>query len=113
MLPKKARVEYETEKFPYSINHLYTPDFVITKKDGSKLYIEAKGNGRQFDHSVRTKMISVRDQHPEIDLRILFFSDGKIGPKRKDGSFMKQSDWAIKNNFKFAIGTVPIEWLKE
>lgn len=77
------------------------------------MWIEAKGNGRQFDNSVRQKMINVRDQHPEIDLRIVFYNDGKIGPKRKDGTYMKQSDWAVKNKFQFAIREIPQEWFDE
>lgn len=59
-------------------------------------------------------MIAVKEQYPDIDFCIVFHRDGKIGPKRKDGSFMKQSDWAIKNGFKFCIGkeNIPMEWFK-
>lgn len=104
------KVEYESEKFDYTTSHTYLPDFLVKTKSGKLVYIETKGNGRAFDHSVRTKMINVRDQNPDIDFRILFYSDGKIGPKRKDGSFMKQSDWATKHNFTFAIKNIPVEW---
>jgi len=110
---RKHLVEYETEKLDYSTRHTYLPDFKVTTRTGRVIFIEVKGNGRAFDHSVRTKMINVRDQHPDLDIRIVFYSDGKIGPKRKDGSFMKQSDWSKKNNFKFAIREVPQEWLDE
>lgn len=58
-------------------------------------------------------MIAVKNQHPEIDLRIVFYSDGKIGPTRKDGTWLKQSDWAVKNGFKFSIRKIPEEWFKE
>lgn len=59
-------------------------------------------------------MISVKEQYPDIDFCIVFHRDGKIGPKRKDGSFMKQSDWATKNGFKFCIGkeNIPTEWFR-
>lgn len=107
------KVEYEPERFDYTTKQTYLPDFRVATSDGHIIWIETKGNGRAFDHAVRTKMINVRDQHPEIDLRIIFYSDGKIGPKRKDGSFLKQSDWAKKNNFKFAIRDFPMEWLNE
>lgn len=106
-------VEYEGERFEYTTQHTYLPDFRVTTKSGNVFYLETKGNGRAFDHSVRTKMIAVKEQHPEIDLRILFYSDGKIGPKRKDGSFLKQSDWATKYGFTFAIRDIPEEWLNE
>lgn len=113
LLPKGASVEYESEKFSYTIQHTYTPDYVIRLKDGRLIYIEAKGNGRQFDNNVRQKMIAVKKQYPDMDLRIVFYSDGKIGPKRKDGSFLKQSDWAKKNNFIFAIKDIPEDWFNE
>lgn len=58
-------------------------------------------------------MIAVKKQHPDKDIRILFYADGKCGPKRKNGSFMRQSDWATKNGFKFAIRYIPREWIEE
>ena len=105
------KVEYETVKLPYTVNHIYTPDFILTLPDGRQLIIETKGNGHQFDAAVRQKMIAVRDQHPELDIRLCFYTDGKIGPKRKDGSFRKQSDWAKDNNFQYCIKEIPLEWL--
>jgi len=111
--PPKSTVEYETEKLPYTVAHNYEPDFILTKKDGSKIYIETKGNGRAFDASVQRKMVEVKKQHPDKDIRILFYSDGKIGNKRKDGSFRRQSDWANQHGYVFAIREVPKEWLSE
>jgi hypothetical protein len=113
ILGNVKEVEYETEKFNYTTSHTYLPDFKIKTKTGKIFYVEAKGNGRAFDPTVRTKMINVRDQNPDIDIRIVFYSDGKIGPKRKDGTCLKQSDWATKNNFKFAIKHIPQEWFEE
>ena len=109
-LPRGATIEYETEKLKYVIEAEYTPDFVITFKDGTKLYVEAKGNGRQFDYSVQRKMRAVKDQHPDKDIRIVFYRDGKVGNKRKDGSFTKQSDWANKNGYKYSISEIPEDW---
>jgi len=111
MVPK---VEYETVKLPYIVKHDYIPDYVVTKKDGSTVYVEYKGNGRAFDNTVKRKMIEVKKQHPEITIYIVFHTDGKCGPKRKDGTFMKQSDWAIKNGFGYCIGkdAIPKEWFE-
>lgn len=111
IVPKGAVIEYESEKLTYTITAEYTPDFVITFKDGSKLYIEVKGNGRQFDQNVKKKMIAVKEQHPDKDIRIVFYADGKIGQTRKDGTFMRQSDWAKKNKYTFSIKDVPEDWL--
>lgn len=112
ILPKGATIEYEVDKIPYIIKHTYTPDFTITFKDGRKVYIEAKGAGRQFDGAVRQKMVAVRDQNPELDLRIIFYRDAKIGPVRKDNTFLKQSDWGTKNKFTFSVREYLEEWFK-
>lgn len=77
------------------------------------MYIETKGGGRAWDASVRAKMLAVKQQHPELDIRFVFYSDAPFGSKRKNGSKQKQSEWAIRNGFKFAISTVPEEWFNE
>lgn len=112
-LGKSGAVEYEPERFTYTTEHTYRPDFIIRTRTGKTLIIETKGGGRAWTHEVRTKMASVRDQHPGLDIRILFYSDGQFGPKRKNGTRQRQSDWAIKNGFKFAIRHVPDDWLNE
>lgn len=113
ILPRGATIEYEPEKIPYVIEAEYTPDFVITLKDGRKVYIEAKGNGRSFDGNVRKKMVAVKKQHSSLDLRFIFYSDGKVGQVRKDGSCYRQSDWSTKEGFPFVIKEVPKDWLEQ
>lgn len=109
---KKIKFGYESEKLDYVIEAKYVPDFIIETKRGKKIYIETKGNGRSFDGAARRKLIAVKNGHQDKDIRIVFYSDGKIGPKRKDGTFMRQSDWAKKHWFKYAIKSIPDEWLK-
>lgn len=86
----------------------------MTKKDGSTVYVEYKGNGRAFDSAVKQKMIAVKKDHPEIKIYIVFHTDGKCGPKRVDGTFMKQSDWAKKYGFEYCIGreNIPPDWFE-
>ncbi len=93
---KKAKVEfkYESEKIPYVLN--YIPDFIVHTVKG-KVYIECKGYLRP-EH--KTKMAAVKRQHPEIDLRILFYAPNK-----------KNIKWAEKNGIKYAISLIPKEWL--
>jgi len=114
ILPKDLMVEYETETYSYITTHTYRPDYRVKyrKSDGTHCIIEYKGNGRAFDNTVRQKMIAVKAQYPDTQIYIVFHTDGKIGPKRKDGSFMKQSDWATKNGFTFCIGreNIPESW---
>ena len=114
ILPKGASIENEVDKIPYVIEHVYIPDFTITLPDGRKLFIETKGNGRQFDGNVRQKMDAVRDQNPELDLRIIFFADGRIGgsKRRKSGEYYRQSDWAKKNRFIFTIRQAISDWFE-
>lgn len=113
ILPKGATIEYEADKIPYVIEHVYIPDFTIQLRDGRKIFIETKGNGRQFDSSVRQKMVAVKDQNPESDIRMIFYADGRIGgsKRRKDGGYYRQSDWSKKNGFIFSIREVEEDWL--
>lgn len=108
---KGIQFGYETEKLDYVLTGRYIPDFIITRKDGHKIYIESKGGGRSFDAGARRKMVAVRGQHPDKDIRLLFYADGLFGPKRKDGSRMSQMQWAEKNGFTAAVKDVPEEWL--
>lgn len=104
---------YEAMKFDYTVSGKYLVDFVLVKRNGEPMYIETKGNGLSFDGHVKRKMIAVKKAHPNLDLRILFYADGKCGPKRKDGTFMRQSDWAKRYGFPYAIKTIPQDWLDE
>ena len=104
---------YETERIAYTITGRYVPDFIVRTRGGKTLYIETKGNGRSFDGPSRRKLIAVKDQHPDKDIRIVFYANGVIGPKRKDGSRLTQAEWAIKNGFKYSIKEIPEEWLDE
>ena len=113
LLKRGDTVEYEAEKIPYSIDHVYVPDFIITLKSGRKIYIETKGNGRAWTPQVMQKMLAVRAQNPDLDIRIVFYKDGEFGQRRKDGSRQRQSDWATKHKFKFSIGDVPEDWFNE
>lgn len=105
-IPKRTTVEYEVDSFRYTTTHDYIPDFSINLGGNKVIYIEAKGLGRAFDYASRNKMIAVKEQHPEADIRIVFMSDR---PFRKGGK-MRPSDWAKKYGFPFAIGEIPKEW---
>lgn len=91
-----AVYQYETEKIPYTLAGHYIPDFIITTPTG-KIYLEAKG---YFRPEARRKMAAVKRQHPELDLRIVFYRHSKTNVK-----------WAMKHGFKFAFYSVPEEWL--
>ena len=107
---QKTDFAYESEKLSYTLSKQYIPDFVISTPSGLR-YIETKGNGRSWDASTRAKMVAVKKQHPDKDIRILFWSNGEFGVKRKDGSRQTQMGWAEKNGFIAAVREIPDDWL--
>ena len=106
--PRKG-LDYEVDTLPYTITGNYIPDFTITTKSGKTIFIEAKGLGLAFNAAARTKMIAVKKENPNADIRIVFMSDR---PFRKGGR-MTPSDWASKYGFPCAIKDIPKEWFDE
>lgn len=96
---KRAKIpfKYESERIPYILARHYIPDFILQTKLG-KVYVECKGYLRA-EH--KAKMAAVRRQHPELDIRILFY--------RGSASNIR---WAQKNQIRFAVGTIPEEWME-
>lgn len=93
----KLDFKYEGERIPYVIASHYIPDFVINTRLG-KIYVETKGYLRPED---KRKLAAIKRQHPEIDLRIIFYSDNK-----------KYIKWAEKIGIRWSIGTIPKEWIQ-
>lgn len=102
----------------------YTPDFVIDpvslerikkikdiKDLEGKIIIEAKGRLTLED---RTKMVCVKNSHPDLDIRFIFSYDNYVSPKgRKAKNGMKYSDWCTANGFPYHIGAEPPKsWFK-
>ena len=81
--------------------HVYTPDFHLTKPN---IFIEAKG---KLDSKTRTKMIAVKANNPDRDIRFLFMYDNWITKKHR----ARYSDWCRKYNFLYAFKEVPQEWI--
>lgn len=79
----------------------YTPDFFLP----NGVIIEAKG---RFTAADRRKMVSVRDAHPDLNIKMLFMRDNKI----HRNSDTKYSDWCMQNNIDYAIKEVPKLWTK-
>lgn len=92
----KILFEYEKEKIPYVLARHYIPDFILTTPTG-KVYLECKGYLRP-EH--KAKMVAVKRQHPNLDIRILFYASNK-----------KNIKWAEKNGIRYAIDKVPKDWL--
>lgn len=92
----KMAFAYESERIPYVVASHYIPDFVVTLPNG-KLYIETKGYLRPES---KRKMVAIKKQHPELDIRIVFYE--------KRASNVK---WAERHGFKYAFEKIPKEWL--
>lgn len=100
--------DYEKLTLEYTQTRKYNPDFQLRGKsgDGKQIIIEAKG---LFESEDRRKHLSVKAQHPERDIRFVFYADRKL----YRGAKSTYGDWCNKNGFKWAVGTVPDEWLEE
>ena len=100
--------DYEPDSFQYTVEETrtYTPDFRITSKSGHTFYIEYKG---VLDLETRKKMVRVRQQHKNVDIRFVF---QKATNKIRKGSKTSYGDWADKEGFLWADNILPKEWLK-
>lgn len=99
--------EYEPCKLPYTVTRNYIPDLKI-----GDIYVEVKGYFRQ---DAQRKMRSVKEQHPELDIRFLFqraSSTLQGAKKRKDGTKMTCAEWAEKHNFTYAEEIIPDDWFR-
>lgn len=90
----------------------YLPDFVIRVRTSGHtgeaerlLYIETKGRLTPAD---RAKMVAVKQDNPELDIRFIFGANNKLNNKNKNERY---SDWAEKHGFLYSIGPVyPSAW---
>lgn len=98
---RKARWAYEDTKVQYILNGEYNPDFHLLD---SGIFVEAKG---LLDRESKRKMLAVKRQHPELDIRFLFM----MADKKIPGSKQTHAQWAERNGFQWAEGEIPKEWL--
>lgn len=101
---------YESEKISYiqpEKIRSYTPDFILNKKDGNKMYIETKGRWVLDD---RKKHELIKKQYPNIDIRFVFSNpNARINKKSKT----TYADICDKFGWKYSKKTIPNEWLNE
>lgn len=114
MLPEGSKIEYEADKLSYTITYQYIPDFTVTLPNGKKIYIEAKGNGRQFDGHTRRKMKTIKDIYSHLPIYIVFYANGKISgtKKRKRGGYYLQSEWSDRTGYEYSIKHPNPKWFE-
>ena len=92
---------YEVQKFDYVTSSRYCPDFFLP----NGVIIECKGFLKPSD---RRKMIAVKQQHPELDIRFVFQRDNTLTKNSKTTYTM----WAEKHGFPSCVFPhIPPEWL--
>jgi len=95
---------YEPIVLDYVIQAKYKPDLIL----GNGIVVELKGF---FSAQDRRKMLCVKEQHPELDIRMCFQNaKDKISRARKSITY---GAWATRHGFKWASGTIPEDWYEQ
>jgi hypothetical protein len=94
--------EYESTKVPYVIQHTYTPDFLLP----NGIFLECKG---YWDAEDRRKIRNIKEQSPELDIRMVFQSPFNKISKKSKTTYAKFCEkigvpWCSYTN-------IPIDWL--
>lgn len=93
---------YEPVSIPYANPSVYLPDFVLEKQ---AIILEGKG---EFKTEDRRKLLLVKAQHPNLDIRLVFSrSSTRIGKTSKTTYGM----WCERHGFPYADKAVPPEWI--
>ena len=81
----------------------YTPDFILP----NGIVIETKG---RFVVEDRQKHLILKEQYPELDIRLVFSNPRSRISKRSKTTY---AAWCEKHDFEYAAKWVPSDWLKE
>ncbi|PCI28254.1 endodeoxyribonuclease [Candidatus Wolfebacteria bacterium] len=100
MMASVDGLEYEKTKLSYTLLKNYLPDFRV-----GNIVIEVKGF---FDSPDRTKIRKVREEHPEIDLRMFF---GDFTKKIHKNSKTSYKAWCEKQGILCCQKVIPNSWI--
>ena len=96
--------EYETLKLNYTLSSVYTPDFILP----NGVILEAKGYFKPED---RRKMLAIKKQHPNLDIRLVFQAPHNTLTKTSKTTYAK---WATNNGFLWAPShDIPPDWFDD
>jgi len=102
---QKIKFGYEDTVINYikpETHHKYTIDFTLP----NGILVETKGRWVIED---RKKHLLIKQQHPELDIRLVFQS---AKTKIRKGSKTTYGDWCDKHGIVWAEKNVPESWLK-
>jgi hypothetical protein len=103
-------VVFEADKFSYTWparNSKYTPDFRITRKDGSVFYVETKG---RFETKDRQKHILLKETQNAPEIRFVF---SRSKTKISKGSPTSYAKWCDDHGFQYSDKSIPDAWFNE
>lgn len=95
-----VKFTYETLELPYTLHGVYHPDFILS----NGVIVEVKGF---LDRESKRKMIAIRKQYPDLDLRFLFSE----GAKKVPGTKQTHAQWASRTGYPWAEEVIPEDWL--
>jgi hypothetical protein len=104
---KGVPFEYEKLKISYTVPErqaTYTPDFMLLDNG---IIVESKGI---FDAEDRKKHLLIKEQHPELDIRLVF---SRANAPIYKGSPTTHAMWAQHHGFKYAEKLIPQAWIDE
>ncbi len=94
--------EYEPERLSYTIEHNYTPDFVLP----NYVYLETKG---YWDPADRRKVLAVKRDNPDVDLRMVFQAPYNTISKKSKTTYAM---WCEKHDIPWtSFHNIPLDWL--
>ena len=94
--------EYESTRVPYTIQHHYSPDFILP----NHVLLETKG---YWDAKDRRKILAVKKDNPYLDLRMVFQSPYNKINKNSKTTYAK---WCEKHDIPWtSYHNIPLEWL--
>jgi len=98
---KNVAFTYESLRLDYTIEGTYCPDFILP----SGVIVETKGHFKPED---RRKMVAVKAQHPDLDIRLCFQNANEKITRKKNS--MRYYEWCDRNGFKWCHKQIPPDW---
>ena len=95
---EKIKIEWEDLAY-----RTYTPDFVLD----NGIIIETKGMFTAMD---RRKHLSIKKQHPKLDIRFVFENSRR---KLRKGAKSTYGEWCERYDFIYYDRIIPEAWIKE
>jgi hypothetical protein len=105
LLARGVQVVYESRevKFTETKERTYHPDFQLP----NGILVETKG---RFVTADRQKMLAIKKQYPDLDIRIVFSNSSSTISKASKTTY---GQWASKAGIPWADKVVPQSWVDE